>query len=574
MLVEWNDSNLSLADLVIINGNIITVDSGFSIIQGVAIKGEKIIAVGSSDDMKKLASKNTQILDIKGASMLPGINDTHCHISDWALSRPPLMLDVRYPIVKSISDIVNMVKKKVNTANPGDWIQGEGWDEGYLNECRNDTSRKPRKEDLDKVAPENPVILVEYSGHRAWVNSQALKRGGITSETPDPVGGRIDRNPITRDPTGLLFEKACLLVRNIVPPWTSQQRKASIPNAMAELNSVGVTSYTDGAVDREKWATYNDAYNEYYKNGKWTCRVNMMLTLRPLGEYGVDSIKQALKYIGARHNFGNEWLRINGAKMIADGIPPLKTAWMYDEYLGGGVGGLVVDGKSPEEQEKNLREMISILHENRYQVGIHSTGARSCEVIMDQFMKCIEADPWDARHYTIHSDFIRPDTIKRVSEYGKRTGYELGMNVQSPIKWTISGLMDTLVGPDKEAYHWPLRTMLDNGIHVMDSSDAPVCYPDWKPGVQSAVLRESKATGKVSGSEQRITVQEAIRNYTYNGAWLDHQENIKGSIEVGKLADFCVIDGDILTTEPHKISSLRNLMTIVGGKIVFNTNEI
>jgi predicted amidohydrolase YtcJ len=196
------------------------------------------------------------------------------------------------------------------------------------------------------------------------------------------------------------------------------------------------------------------------------------------------------------------------------------------------------------------------------------------DVCYDQYMRCIEEDTWDARHYTIHSDFTRPDTIKKIAEFGRRTGYELGMNVQSSIKWTISDLMETLVGPEREAYHWPLRTMLDSGLHVADSSDAPVCYPDWKPGVQSAVLRESKATGKVSGPEQRITVSEAIRNYTYNGAWLDHLEAVKGSIGVGKLADFCVIDGDILTINPHKINNLRILMTIVGGKIVFDTGML
>jgi predicted amidohydrolase YtcJ len=164
--------------------------------------------------------------------------------------------------------------------------------------------------------------------------------------------------------------------------------------------------------------------------------------------------------------------------------------------------------------------------------------------------------------------------IEKVGRFGKSTGYELGMNVQSLIKWTISGLMDSVVGPEKAGYEWPLRTMLDNGIHVADSSDAPVTYPDWRNGIQSAVLRESKATGKVSGPEQRITVSEAILNYTLNGAWLDHMETRKGSIERGKYADFCIIDRDILNIEPHKISDLKILMTITGGNIVFDAGQI
>jgi predicted amidohydrolase YtcJ len=185
-------------------------------------------------------------------------------------------------------------------------------------------------------------------------------------------------------------------------------------------------------------------------------------------------------------------------------------------------------------------------------------------------MKCIEEDPWDARHYIIHSDFSRPETIKKIGEFGRRTGYELCLNVQSPIKWTISDFMMTVVGQERAAYHWPLRTMLDNGIRVANSSDAPVIYPDWKQGIQGAVLRESKATGKVSGPEQCITVKEAIASYTINGAWLDHMEHHKGSIEVGKLADFCVLDKDILTIDPHEIKNIRTIMTIVGGRVVYD----
>ncbi len=568
-------NGLSIADLVIVNGNIITVDPLFNTVQAVAIKDDKIVATGTNEDMKSLAGKYTRILDLKGATMLPGINDTHCHMSDWALTRPPFKLETRYPVVKSIADVVKMVQNRAKKVKPGDWILGEGWDQGYLKECQTDTNRTPGKEDLDAVAPDNPVYLVEYSGHRAWCNSLALKAVGITRDTPDPVGGRIDKDPITGEPTGLLYEKASFMVGAAIPRWTYEDRKAAIPNAMAELNSLGITSFTDAAVERDKLAAYNDVYNDLFKENRWTCRANILLMLGGFGPNPVEATKEALKYVGTRHNFGNEWLKINGVKLVADGIPPLKTAWMYDGYyVGGGTGSLTIDGKSPEKQEKNLRELISILHKNRYQVGIHCCGSRTADVCHDQYMKCIEEDPWDARHYSIHSDFVRPETIEKVSRFGKRTGYEIGMNVQSLIKWTISALMDSVVGPEKAGYEWPLRTMLDNGIHVADSSDAPVTYPDWRNGVQSAVLRESKATGKVSGPDQCITVQEAIRNYTLNGAWFDHMENVKGSIERGKFADFCIIDRDILSIDPHEISQLKILMTIAGGNVVFDAGQI
>jgi predicted amidohydrolase YtcJ len=577
-----NYSGLSLTDLILVNGNVITVDPLFTIVQAVAIKDDKIVAAGSNEDVRALAGKQTRILDLKGATVLPGINDTHCHMSDWALTRPPFKLETRYPTVKSISDIVSMVQKQVKKARPGDWVLGEGWDQGYLKECQANPARKPSKEDLDKVAPNNPVYLVEYSGHRSWCNSLALKLVGITRNTPDMVGGIIEKDPATGEPTGLLYEKASFMVGTAIPPWSYQQRKTAIPMAMAELNSLGITSFTDAGVERNKVAIYNDAYNEFSREDRWTCRVNMLLSLGGMGpdpedrsRNAVDSMKQSLKYIGTRHNFGNEWLRIVGVKLVADGIPPLKTAWMYDDYyLGGGTGSLTIDGKTPEEQEQNLRTLIILAHQNRYQVGIHCTGSRTADVCHDQYMKCIEEDPWDARHYTIHSDFVRLEMIEKVGKFGKRTGYELGMNIQSLIKWTISGLMDSVVGQERAGYEWPERTMLDNGIHVADSSDAPVTYPDWRNGIQSAVLRESKATGKVSGPEQCITVPEAIRNYTLNGAWFDHMETKKGSIEPGKFADLCIIDRDILSIDPHKINELKILMTIAGGQIAYDAGSI
>jgi predicted amidohydrolase YtcJ len=563
-----------LPDLLIVNGQVITVDRNFSIAQAVAVKDGKIVAVGTNSDIKTLTGKKTKTIDIQGKTLIPGINDTHCHISDWALTRPPFMLDTRYPVIKSIADILQMVAEKVKLVKPGEWILGEGWDEGYLEECLADSNRKPSKEDLDRVAPDNPVVLTEYSGHRAWVNSRALDMAGINRDTPNPVGGEINRDPATGEPTGLLYEKASMALRSIIPPWSYQQRKEALIGAMAELSSLGITSFTDAGVDREKWACYNDVFNEHFKDGKWTCRVNMLLMLAGFGKFNLEGTREALSYVGCRYNFGNEWLKVSGAKIVADGIPPLKTAWMYEPYTDGTYGGLVVDGNSAEKQEENLREMIRLFHTNRLQVGIHSCGERTIDVCSDQYMKCIEEDPWDARHYIIHSDFSRPETIKKIGEFGKRTGYELCLNVQSPIKWTISDFMMTVVGQERAAYHWPLRTMLDNGIRVANSSDAPVIYPDWKQGIQGAVLRESKATGKVSGPEQRITVEEAIASYTINGAWLDHVEQYKGSIEVGKLADFCVLDKDILTIDPHEIKDIHNIMTIVGGRVVYDAGVI
>ena len=555
-------------DSVFTNGKIVTVDDRFSIAQAVAVNNSLIVAVGTNEQIRALAGQRTRTFDLQGATVLPGINDSHCHISDWALSRPPLSLDVRFPVVRSIADIVKMVAEKAQTVKPGDWIIGEGWDEGYLDECLADPNRKPGREDLDKAAPNNPVFLQEYSGHRSLANSLALSLARITRDTPDPVGGRIGRTD-TGEPTGLLYERGSAALRAVIPPWSYAQRKTALISAMAELSSLGVTSFTDAGVDREKWACYNDVYNEVFTDGRWTCRVNMLLMLG-----GLQSMRDAFRYVGARYNFGNEWLKVGGVKLVADGIPTLKTALMWHPYVDGTYGLLVTEGKTLKEQERSLREAIRLAHANRMQVGIHSCGERTIDTITDEYIKCLAEDPWDARHYVIHSDFARPEAIKIVADFGRSTGHEIAFNVQSAIKWTISDLMETVVGPERAAYHWPLRSMLDSGVRVVNSSDAPVTYPDWRPGIQGAVLRESKATGKPSGPEQCITVPEAIRTYTVNAAWLDHKEELKGSLVPGKVADFCIIDGDILTIDPHRIVDLRVLMTVAGGNIVYDAGAL
>ena len=222
-----HESDLFSADTVFIKGKVVTMDSESSIAQAVAVRDGKIVAVGTNDRMKSLAGRRTRTIDLKGSTMLPGINDTHCHISDWALSRPPLSLDVRFPIIHSIADMTRMVAEKAETLKAGEWIIGEGWDEGYLKECLADPSRKPCKEDLDRVAPDNPVFLTEYSGHRSLANSRALSLAGITRDTPDPVGGRISRSE-AGEPTGLLYERASAGLRSVVPPWSVRTTQAGL----------------------------------------------------------------------------------------------------------------------------------------------------------------------------------------------------------------------------------------------------------------------------------------------------------------------------------------------------------
>ena len=563
-----------LADLVILNGKVITVDKHFSIKQAVAVKEGSILAVGQDQEMRPLIGGNTKVLNLRGKPILPGINDSHMHGVFLGSTMPPLALDLRYPTVKSIRDISDQLRKRVEVSKPGEWIHGFGWDPGYLEECKGDLMRLPTRREIDPVSPNNPVFFIDFSGHTLLANSEAVRLAGITKDTPNPPGGEIVKDPDTREVTGIFKElSAQALVSKAVPLYTKGQKREAILSAIKCLNAEGITSYTDAALGPGgdnyggglMGADCIDVYKELYEEEKLTARVSIMMLFGEYGALSFDDLKKGLANSKIPEGWRNEWLRIPGVKIFADGIPPTKTAWMYEEYAGGGYGSLCVPGKTDEDKYNELSRMIVYSNKLGVQIAVHVTGERAVDATIESFVKAMQEKAGkDLRHYIVHGDFISNQTAKRMAEYN------ISVNVQPGIKWTISDYMDSLLGENRSARQWPLSMLIKTGVHVAASSDTPVTYPNWRQGVQSAILREAKGSGKVSGPEQRITIEEAIRMYTINGAWQDHMENVKGSIEVGKLADFCVLGEDILTIDPHKIKDIPVLMTIAGGKIVYD----
>ncbi|MBI5592544.1 MAG: amidohydrolase [Deltaproteobacteria bacterium] len=556
-------------DLILINGKIVTVDKDFSIQQAVAVKNQGIIAVGRSRDIQQLAGSKTRVIDLKGKTVLPGINDAHTHFLGFGLSRPPAALDVSSASVKSIAEIAVMAGRRAKEVKPGEWISGSGWDEGYLKECLEDPGvRHPTCWDIDKQTPDNPVCLVDFSGHNTWCNSKALELAKVTKNTPDPTGGEIVRDSKTGEPTGFFKENAQPLVRSLIPPPSKDQQIEALTVAMREMTAMGVTSITDASVSPELWSLYSDFYRKTFKEGKWTIRVNLLLNWSGDGAAaGKADLEKAFASVGLSTGFGDNWLRVAGAKIVADGIPLTKTAWMFDEYVGGGTGGLAIKGETEQHQYDALIEMIRFLNRKRMQIGVHSCGDRAVSASVDGFVKALREDPWDARHYVIHADFVKPSDLQTMAEY------DIGVCTQNQIMSKIIEFMGNIAGPEKSANQWPLGDFNKAGVWVTQSSDTPVVIPNWKQGMENCLLRESMASGKVFGPRHRIPIKEAIRQYTINSAYQDHQEDIKGSIEPGKLADFVVLGEDILTIDPHKISGIPVLMTIVSGKIVFSTDK-
>ncbi|MCJ7605588.1 MAG: amidohydrolase [Dehalococcoidales bacterium] len=505
--------------------------------------------------------------------MLPGINDAHIHAALYGGTRPPLVADVSYPTVKSIRDILKAIAKRVKTAKPGEWIQGIGWDDGYLEECLKDHRRYPSRWDLDMVSPDNPVVLGHYTQHEVWVNSRALEMAGITESTSSPDGGVIVKDPATGEPTGILREfPAQALIMKRVPLWTKAEKRQGILAMIRDLNTRGITSITEGALGSGGNEFQGgllgteclDIYHDLLDENELTLRVSWLYLFGEYGSCTYEDFRQVIPELGIHSGFGNEWLRLAGVKIFADGTPMGQTAWMYDEYPdGGGRGSLVVPGRSDKERCREMVRMIRFAHNHGFQVGVHAVGGRAIEAAIDGFIKAEKGRPKQLRHYVLHSDFISDEYIQLAARH------HFGVGVQPILKWKFSDQMDKLLGIELSARQFPVRNMIDAGVHVIGGSDAPVVEPDWLAGIQAAVLRESKATGTLRGPENRITVPEAIRMFTIEGAWQDHMERQKGSIEVGKLADMCVLDEDILSVEPHSIKDIKNVMTVAGGRVVY-----
>ena len=561
-------------DLILINGKVVTVNRHFGITEAVAVKNGRIAAVGGNELVKSLAGSGTKVIDLAGSTMLPGINDAHMHAPFFGATRPPLALDLTYPAVQTIGDIVEAVRRKAAEVKPGEWIRGFGWNQGSLKECLEDPSVFPRRSDVDPVSPNHPVILTDFSGHTILVNQKALEIAGLHRDSPNPVSGEMERDS-RGELTGIFKELgAQALVTTHVPILTRAEKKIALQNAIAILNSHGVTSFTDAAigpggetyVSGVMSAEFVDIYQELLGKGELTARATILLLLGNYGALTYEDLEQGLRTFKVPTGLDREWLQFPAIKIFADGIPLTYTSWMNEDYVSGnyGHGVPVIPGNTDQERYDNLVAMIGLVHNHGFQVAVHATGDRAIDAAVDGFVQAVKNKPGgDLRHYVIHGDFISAATCRRLAAING------GVAMQPTIEAMISDFEPSVVGETRAAYEWPMRTALDNGVNLTSSSDAPITVPNWLLGVENAVLRESLTSGTVSGPEEAITVQEAIRTYTINGAYQDHQEAVKGSIEVGKVADFCIIDRDILTIDPHQIRSIKVLKTIINGKVVY-----
>ncbi|GAA4224006.1 amidohydrolase [Actinomadura meridiana] len=538
------------ADLVIHNGRVLVLDEHFRTADAIAVRDGRVLAVGSDRDVRRHAGPRTRLLDAGGGTVLPGINDSHLHLNAHGLGIPPFSIDVDTATIEELTAVVRAAVAEA--PSPDAWIRGRGWQELRL-------PRPPTVADLDPVSGGHPVVLDDFSWHALSVNSVVLRMAGITRDTVPPPGGVIDRDA-DGEPTGVLRETAQDLVRRVIPSFTREERSRAIDVTVRILHSLGVTSATEPGIDLETLGIYA----EKARAGELPLRVTALLG----GGAGPNTLRDLLAGYEPLNGVDPRTLRVAGVKIFADGIPRFRTAWMNKPYLDGGNGGLTIDGATPAEQLANLHEMIETVARAGLQVGTHACGDATTDAVVAAYVKAA-GHQWghpELRHYVIHCNFPSARTLWKMARH------DIGANLNAEILHLQGRVLEPIIGRELTEYQWPYRSALDAGVKVASGSDAPVVGPHWLQGVATAALREG-ADGRVAGEAERIGLPEALATYTRTAAWQDHADGWKGTLEPGRVADICVVGGDVLDVSPRDLPSLQVTATLVGGEVVYERSH-
>jgi predicted amidohydrolase YtcJ len=530
-------------DRVFLNGKIITVDSENSIVEAIAVKDGIILATGTTEEIKSLLGEKTRIIELDGKTVLPGFIDTHSH--PGVAARTFLEINCISPPTRSIKEILSKIKKKAKEIIPGEWIRAINYNQLKLEEKRHIT-----REELDDVAPLNPVIITRLTGHLYILNSKGLEVSKIDRNTPDPPGGLIERDE-DGNPTGLLNGLAGSLALLKIPPYTLEEIKDGLKKVYDQYSAWGFTSVHDPGTTAIDFR----AYKQLLEEGVKQVRIQMMM--RTHRESPRTTLEEMMA-LGIESGFGDDWLKIMSLKIMGDGTGSGGTAGVYKPQKRGDSLGLFMT--EPEE----MKDIVIEAQKAGIRVCIHSIVDRAIYLALDSIEAAQEQYPVsDMRHRIEHNSICTPKQLKRIKELGVNPASSIGY------MWSIGDdYYDNFV---EERVIWchPHKTMIEMGIIAGGNCDYPITDANPMIQIYEAVTRKT-STGLVVGIDEAISVMDAIRVYTYNGAYLEKEEHKKGSIELGKFADFVVIDRDILSTPVEEIKNIKVLKTIVDGQIIFN----
>ena len=531
----------SNSDLVLLNAHVVTLNDKQSSAQAIAISGERIVWVGGTDEAKKLYP-TTRVMDLHGATVLPGIIDAHTHL----INLGETLVRLNLKDIPTEKEIIERVKQRAASAAPGEWILGWGWDEGKW------ASNYPTNQALSAAVPHNPVFLVGLHTFAAWANQRALELAEVNKDTKDPENGKVLRDEKTGEPTGILLNRAQDLVAKHIPPMTLPQAKHAIQLAALECVRYGLTSIHEAKVT----PLIVQAFHELVREGRMPLRVYAMLD-------------------GADKNLVDEWLKrgpeidphhqltIRSFKLFADGALGSRGAALLEPYSDAPQTKGVMT--TPESDVYGLARRAL---QAGFQVCTHAIGDAANRSVLNAYEQAEKEvpDAHDLRLRIEHAQVLSPQDIPRFAKLGVLASMQ-PTHCTSDMPWA-----EKRVGPQRisGAYAW--RSVKDSGAHLPLSSDFPGETLNPFYGIYAAITRQDPQ-GNPSGGwhpEQKLTLEEALRGYTAEAAYAEFQEGNKGSIEKGKLADLTVISKDITKIPPPEILSIRVLKTFVGGKIVYD----
>ncbi len=532
------------ADLVLHNGKIAAVDDAFTIHQAVVIRDGRIIAVGGNDLAKSYHAART--IDLNGRLAIPGFNDTHIHLAGQARRH------VNLAGTRSIKEIQQRILAKAKEMGPGEWITGSAWSEDELSD-----KRRPLRRDLDEIAPENPVIITRAGSHSAVANSLALKLAGVTKDTPQPDGGVIEKDE-RGELNGVIRERQGIVTR-LVPAATPGELRDSLVQNIRSVLSLGITSFTLAGTSPAGYAEWQEIYAAH---GETLPRATIQIRWAAAEGRNEQSIgwggAAAMKAFGKKTGDGDERLKVGAVKISVDGgftgpaaytLQPYKGQASYRGYL--------------NFTEPQLYDIVKTGHDLGWQMGFHAIGDGAIQLTVDVFDRVLRESPRpNHRHYLNH--FTIPPPVATLEQM---VANRILITQQPNFTYTLEGrYVDNLDGYRLE-HNNPIATpWKKHGIFMAFSADVLPIGP--LVGIYAAVTRKGMS-GRVWGADERVSVQDAIRAYTVNSAYINFDERQKGTLEAGKLADIVVLGDDLLTLDPNRLKDARIDMTIVGGKVLY-----
>lgn len=537
------------ADLVLRGGPIFrSLES--PMVDALAVWSGRVLAGGSADEVAPLVGPDTKVVELRGRAAMPGFNDAHQHL--LSLGRSMMQVNLRPGVVNTLEELLAAIGKSVAETPPGGWIFGGRYDHYYL-----DVKRHPLREELDRVAPDNPVFIKRTCGHMGVANSRALATAGIDETTPDPRGGHIEKGQENGKGrlTGLLQERAQEMMLSIIPPTSVATLVDAIELAGRHMLSRGVTSVMDAAVGGVQGFDDYLAYQEARHGGRLPVRAYMAIYGGPTG------IMDKCIANGVRTGAGDERLKVGPAKIFTDGSAGGRTAAMREPYLGPGMDNTTDRGIFLYSDEE-LDALVGPYHEAGFQIAIHAIGDAAIDQALAAYERVLDRAPGgDRRHRIEHCGYIVPEHIDIMVRRG------IFPAPQPVFIHDFGDLYVEVLGEGRSESCYPMRTWMQNGLHPAASTDAPVCGTSVMTNLYSMLTRKT-AKGVTLGEEQRLSLAEAVSAGTYNGAFLSFSESVKGTLLPGRLADIAVASGDLFGAAPEEILESEIDLTILEGDIV------